>query len=60
MSLSLTEDPRLPKVSKGFQGFLRPQEGPRGPGRLRGKGEQGGMRGSKGEGSKESKAPESD
>ena len=30
-SLSLTEDPRLPKASKGSQGFLRPKEGSRGP-----------------------------
>ena len=37
--MSLTKDPRLPKASEGSQGFLRPQEGPRGPGRLRGKGE---------------------
>ena len=44
--LSLTEDPRLPKASEGFQGFLRPQEGPRDPGRLRG---QGGVRGGEGE-----------
>ena len=34
-SLSLTEDPRLLKASKGSQGFLRPQEGPRGPGKPR-------------------------
>ena len=27
--LSLTEDPRLPKATKGSQGFPRPQEGPR-------------------------------
>ena len=45
--LSLTEDPRLPKASEGSQGFLRPQEGPRGPERLRG---WGGVRGSKGVG----------
>ena len=40
--LSLTEDPRLPKASKGSQDLLRLQEGPRGSGRLRG---QGGVRG---------------
>ena len=40
--LSLTEDPRLPKASKGSQGLLRPQEGASGLGRLRG---QGGARG---------------
>ena len=43
--LSLTQDLRLPKASKGSQGFLRPHEGPRGKGRLRGKGEQEGVRG---------------
>ena len=44
--LCLTEDPRLPKASKGSQGFLRPQEVLRGPGRLRGReGEQEGGRG---------------
>ena len=43
--LSLTEDPRLPKASEALQGFLRPQEGPRGSGRLKGWGE---ARGSKG------------
>ena len=42
--LSLTEDPRLPKASEYSQGFLRPQEGPRGLGRLRGWGEQKGVR----------------
>ena len=42
---SLTKDPRLPKASEGSQGFLRPQEGPRGQGEVRGWG---------------SKAPESD
>ena len=30
--LSLTEDPRLPKACEGF---LRPQEGPRDPGKPR-------------------------
>ena len=61
--LSLTEDPRLPKASEGSQGFLMPQEGPRGTGRSR---EAQGVRGSKREqggegvrGSKGSKAPES-
>ena len=44
MPLSLTEDLRLLKASKGSQGFLRPQEVLRGPGRLRG---SGGARGSK-------------
>ena len=33
--LSLTEDPRLPKDFEGSQGFLRPQEGPRGQDRPR-------------------------
>ena len=47
--LSLTKDPSLPKASKGSQGFLRPQEGPRGPERPRGQGEQEGVRGSGGE-----------
>ena len=42
--LCLTEDPRLPRASKGSQGFLTPQEVLRGPGKLRG---QGGVRGSK-------------
>ena len=42
--LCLTEDPRLPKASKGSQGFLRPQEVLRDPGRLSW---QGGVRGSK-------------
>ena len=36
-SLSLTEDLSLLKASKGSQGLLRPQEGPRGPGRRGGK-----------------------
>ena len=38
--LSLTEDPRLSKASKGSQGFLRPRKvswPQRGPGRLRGR-----------------------
>ena len=52
MSLGLTEAPRLLKASEGFQGFLRSQGGPRGPGRLKGEG--------KGRGIKEKKAPESD
>ena len=44
--LSLTEDPSLTKACKGSQGFLRPQEGPRGWGRPReGKGQEG-VRGS--------------
>ena len=48
--LSLTEDPRLPKASEGSQGFLRPQEGPKGPREARGDSsggerEQGGVRG---------------
>ena len=47
--LSLTEDPRLLKASKGSQGFLRPQEGPRGPGRLREQGEWEGAREGEGE-----------
>ena len=42
-SLSLTKDQRLPKASEGSQGFLRLQEGPRGPGRTR---EAQGVRGS--------------
>ena len=41
--LSLTKDQRLPKASEGSQGFLRLQEGPRGPGRTR---EAQGVRGS--------------
>ena len=31
----MTEDPRLPKACEGSQGFLRPEEGPRDPGRPR-------------------------
>ena len=42
--LSLTEDPSLPKAFEGSQGFLRPQKGPRGPGRPQ---KAQGMRGSK-------------
>ena len=45
--LSLTEDPRLSKASEGSQGFLRPQEGPRGSERLRVEGEKEEARGSK-------------
>ena len=45
-ALSLSKAERLPKASEGSQGFLRPQRGPRGTGRLRG---QGGVRGTKGE-----------
>ena len=42
----MTGDPRLPKACKGSQGFLRPQEGPRDPGKPR---EAQGMRGGEGE-----------
>ena len=42
--LSLTEHPRLLKASKGSQGFLRPQGGPRSSGKLRVWEEQGGAR----------------
>ena len=41
--LSLTEDPRLPKASKGF---LRPQGSPKVPGRQEGEKEQRGSKAS--------------
>ena len=47
-SLSMTEDPRLPKACEGSQGFLRPQEGPRDPGRPREAQGVRGVRGSEG------------
>ena len=65
LPLSMTEDPRLPKACEGSQGFLRPQEGPRDPGRPREAQGVRGVRGSKGKqdgvrGVRGSKAPESD
>ena len=53
--MSLTKDPKLQKVFKGSQGFLRPQGGPRSQGRLR---VWGARRSKNGEGSEGNKTPD--